>query len=161
MNVGVKKLGDGDLSRMCGFNGHTGRTGHFDWPDKFEMLRGCWQQEPWAYSARNTCGVSPTRLCAIIQRYCSLFLRSYMQRYVCKLSWRRIFTSSLIMLFWSKHSGNAIQTRTTRTLHTWNIFQQPQRLCPTVGILRRCFGVLGCFIYNSFLQAVYLFICFE
>lgn len=39
MKAGVKKLGDGDLSRLCGFDGHPGRVGHFSCPDKFETLR--------------------------------------------------------------------------------------------------------------------------
>lgn len=32
---------------------------------------GCWQQEPWAYSDRNTCGFSPPG--CLLPRYCGFF----------------------------------------------------------------------------------------
>lgn len=64
MNAGVKKLNDGDLSRVCGFTR--------DLRDILSALTslkccvGSWQQEPGLYSDRNTCGFSPSGFCAIM-----------------------------------------------------------------------------------------------
>lgn len=113
MKAGVKKLNDGDLSRVCGFNGHTGGMGHFDCPDKFEMLRWLLAAGTMSLFRPEHLWVSPAGLFTSTVVRLFFLLRRSMHRYVCKLSW-------------SDHSGNAIQTRTTHTLHTLNIFQQTQ-----------------------------------
>lgn len=61
------------------------------------------------------------RICFFLRGY-SICIGMY-ANYLC--DWR-ILTRSLIMLIWSDHSGNAIQTHITHTLHILNIFQQIQ-----------------------------------
>lgn len=76
----------------CGFSGHTGRLGHFDCPDKFEMLR-------WLLAAETESLFTPEHLWLFpvgglrfhggsIRRYCGFHLHRYVRRYVCKLSLR-------------------------------------------------------------------------
>lgn len=78
--------------RACGFHGHTGRVGHFDGPDKFEVLR-------WLLAAGTESLFTPEHLWVYpagvlrfhggsIRHYCGFYLHRYVHRYVYKLSWR-------------------------------------------------------------------------